>query len=181
MRKPEGIGTKLVLVGRIDRVDCCHDWYSHLISRLAECRNRMHITSTESSNGTKSTFTSTCNAVEAQISADITRDMHGTPIDNRTHSCSCYQAFHPQLATEVPQRPSRHSFDHDHLLRILQSHMCARNFWLISRPLPFQPPTGATPSVMTATIQPLQRTTATLMINHYSQSLLSPLVLILLM
>ena len=49
-----------------------------IISRLAECRNRMHITSTESSNGTKSTFTSTCNAVEAQISADTTQDMRGT-------------------------------------------------------------------------------------------------------
>ena len=84
--------------------------------------------------------------LEAQISADITRDMHETAIDNRTRSCSCCQAFHPRFATEVPQWPSRHSF-----LRILQSHMCERNFWLINRLLPFQTPTAATTSVMTST------------------------------
>ena len=53
--------------------------------------------------------------------------MYGTPMEHRSRFCSCWQAFNFLL------RKCRKDL-HD----ILQSHICARKFWLISGPLPFQ-------------------------------------------
>ena len=89
-------------------------------------------------------------------------------------SCSCCQSG--RLSSTSCYRSAATAFTtfvHGHLLRMLQSHMCARSFRFIERPLPLQTPTATTTSVMTATTQPLPGITTTLIIHHYSQSVLS--------
>ena len=158
-------------------MSACVELRSHysqrFIARLAECRNGMRITSTEVripsprlpvlvmrvKHRSLQTLPGTCivHLLTTVPVLALAVSQAGFP------STSCYRSAATAFTT----------FVHDHLLRMLQSHMCARSFRFIERPLPFQTPTATTTSVMTATTQPLQRITTTLIIHHYSQSLLS--------